>query len=105
LGASALLSLSYVGSQAHSLLVVYSANPGTPALCLALSKPSAVAPGTPTCGPFGEDATYTLANGRQVSGTRSPLGPAFANDDYDASIGNSNYNSFQASLRHSSKNL
>ncbi|HYL76920.1 MAG TPA: TonB-dependent receptor [Bryobacteraceae bacterium] len=105
LGASTLLSLSYVGSQAHHLLVVYSANPGNPALCLALSQPSAVAHGTPTCGPFGEDTTYTLANGRQISGTRGPLGPAFANDDYDASIGNSNYNSFQASLRHSSKNL
>ena len=33
------LSLSYVGSQAHHLLLVYSANPGNPALCLALSKP------------------------------------------------------------------
>ena len=45
-GASTLLSLSYVGSQAHHLLMVYSANPGNPALCLALSKPDAVAPGT-----------------------------------------------------------
>jgi hypothetical protein len=29
----------------------------------------------------------------------------FANDDYDASIGNSNYNSFQATLRHASNGL
>ena len=105
LSASTLLSLSYVGSQAHHLLVVYSANPGNPALCLALSQPSAVAPGTPTCAPFGEDTTYTTAAGRILNGTRGPLGPAFANDDYDASIGNSNYNSFQASLRHSGKQL
>jgi carboxypeptidase family protein len=83
LAANTVLSLSYVGSQAHHLLVVYSANPGNPARCLAL----------PGCGPFAEDAT------------RGPLGPKFHNDDYDASIGNSNYNSFQASLRHSGKQL
>ena len=99
------LSLSYVGSQAHHLLVVYSANPGNPALCLALSNPQAVAPGTATCGPFGEDATYTKADGRTIQGTRGPLGSNFANNDYDASIGNSNYNSFQVSLRHASDRL
>jgi hypothetical protein len=33
------------------------------------------------------------------------LGSNFANNDYDASIGNSNYNSFQANLRHRSKRL
>ena len=99
------LSLSYVGSQAHHLLVVYSANPGNPALCLALSRPAAVAPGTSNCGPFGEDTTYVTATGQVFHGTRGPLGSNFANDDYDASIGNSNYNSFQASLRHSSKRL
>lgn len=104
-GESTLLNLSYVGSQAHHLLVVYSANPGNPALCLALSRPSAVAAGTPVCGPFGEDTSYTLANGQVLSGTRGPLGPSYANDDYDASIGNSNFNSFQASLRHSGKQL
>lgn len=105
LAANTLLSLSYVGSQAHHLLVVYSANPGDPALCLALSHPTAVAPGTPVCGPFGEDTTYVTAAGKVVNGTRGPLGPAFANDDYDASIGNSSYNSLQASLRHSGKGL
>ncbi len=104
-GGSTVLSLSYVGSQAHHLLLVYSANPGNPALCLALSKPSAVAPGSPTCGPFGEDTTYMTAAGQTIQGTRSGLGPAFANDDYDASVGNSNYNAFELSLRHSTKNL
>ncbi|HLK62504.1 MAG TPA: carboxypeptidase regulatory-like domain-containing protein [Bryobacteraceae bacterium] len=105
LAQNTVLSLSYVGSQAHHLLVVYSANPGNPALCLALSRPSAVAPGTPTCGPFGEDTAYTSAAGSVYSGTRGPLGPNFANDDYDATIGNSNYNSLQASLKHSGKSL
>jgi hypothetical protein len=105
LNTSTVLTLSYVGSQAHHLLVVYSANPGNPALCLALSHPSAVAPGTPACGPFGEDTTYLTAPGKVFQGTRGPLGSNFANDDYDASIGNSNYNSFQAGLRHLGKRL
>jgi hypothetical protein len=96
---STLMSVSYVGSQAHHLLSVYSANPGNPALCLALSKSSAVAAGSPTCGPFGEDTAYVTAAGQTVQGTRSGLGADFSNDDYDATIGNSNYNSFQASFR------
>ena len=33
LTANTLFSVSYVGSQAHHLLLVYSANPGNPALC------------------------------------------------------------------------
>ncbi|HEX5229655.1 MAG TPA: TonB-dependent receptor [Bryobacteraceae bacterium] len=105
LGGDTVLSLAYVGSQAHHLLLVYSANPGNPALCLALSRPSAVAPGSPTCGPFGEDTTYTTASGQVLQGTRAGLGPAFSNDDYDASVANSNYNSFELTLRHSTKNL
>ena len=105
LASNSVLSLSYVGSQAHHLLLVYSANPGNPALCLALSQPSAVAPGTPTCGPFAEDATYVSASGQTYYGTRGPLGSNFSNDDYQGSFGNSNYNSLQASLRHSGKTL
>ena len=104
-GANTLLSLSYVGSQAHHLLLVYSNNPGNPALCLALSKPSAVAPGTPTCGPFAEDATYTLPNGQIINGTRGPFGSNFSNNDYQGSFGNSSYNSFQTSVRHSGRQL
>jgi hypothetical protein len=103
IGRNMLLSLGYAGSQAHHLLVVVSANPGDPALCLALSNPAAVAPGTATCGPFGEDATYTTAAGKVYNGTRGPMGSNFSNDDFAASIGNSNYNSFQASLRRNSK--
>jgi Carboxypeptidase regulatory-like domain len=103
LASSAVLSVTYVGSQAHHLLLVYSTNPGNPALCLALSKPSAVAPGSPTCGPFAEDATYTTASGQIVNGTRGPLGPNFSNDDYQGSFGNSSYNAFEASLRHTGK--
>jgi hypothetical protein len=106
-GTSTLLNLSYVGSQAHHLLAIYSIDPGNAALCLSLSQPSEVAPGTPTCGPFAENTTYTSASGQIFHGTRTgPYGSVnFANDDYDASIANSNYNSFQATLRHSAKGL
>jgi hypothetical protein len=108
---STLLNLSYVGSQGHHLMVVYSIDPGNPALCLSLSHPNEVWPGTPTCGPFGENITYTSATGQVYNGTRigpfggAATGGAFANDGYDASIGNSNYNSLQATLRHSAKGL
>ncbi len=105
LGTSTLVRLSYVGSQAHHLLVVFSANPGNPALCLALSQPSAVAPGSPTCGPFGESNTYITASGQQINSTRGPLGAAFANDDFEGSVGNSSYNSLQASVRHTGHGL
>jgi Carboxypeptidase regulatory-like domain len=100
-----ILSLNYVGSQAHHLLAVYSANPGNAALCLSLSQPNEVAPGSPTCGPNGEDTTYITPGGTTVNGTRGPLGSAFSNDDYEGSVANSNYNSFQASLRRSGKTL
>jgi len=100
-----LLSFNYVGSQAHHLLVIYSANPGNPALCLKLSQPGAVAPGSPTCGAFGEDTQYITASGQILNGTRQGLGPAFSNDVYDASIGNSNYNSLQVTARHSARGL
>jgi hypothetical protein len=99
------LSLSYVGSQAHHLLLVYSANPGNPTLCLALSKPSAVGPGTATCGPFAEDATYITAAGQVVNGTRGPFGSNFSNDDFEGSFGNASYNAFEASLRHTGSRL
>lgn len=105
LAMNTVLSVSYVGSQAHHLLLVSSSNPGNPALCLALSKPSAVAPNTPTCGPYSEDATYHTADGRTIEGTRGPFGPNFSNNAYQSSTGNSNYNSFQANLQRSSTRL
>jgi hypothetical protein len=104
-GRNTMFSLSYVGSQAHHLLLVYSANPGNPALCLKLSASRAVDPGSPTCGPFGEDTTYVAASGQTIQGTRVGLGPSFSNDDYDNSIANSNYNAFEATLRYTTTNL
>jgi hypothetical protein len=49
--------------------------------------------------------TYTTAAGQVINGTRGPLGPNFHNDDYEGSIGNSNYNSLQANLRRTGTRL
>ena len=97
LNASTVLNLTYVGSEAHHLLVVYSANPGNPALCLSL----------PGCGPGGENPAtpYVNSSGQPVNCTRQGIGCAFGNDDYEGSVGNSNYNSFQATLQRRTKNL
>jgi hypothetical protein len=105
LAANTLLSVSYVGSGAHRLLVLREANPGDPALCLSLSQASEVTPGSPTCGPFGEGNVYTTAQNQTVDGTRGPLGANFGSDTDQATIGNSNYNSLQVSLSHKSRNL
>jgi len=102
-----LLSLSYVGTQAHRLLVLRENNSGNPALCLSLSQLSDVAPGSATCGPFGEsNVFYAASNPNQpIDGTRGPLGSNFGSDTDQATIGNSNYNSLEVSLRHVGKNL
>ena len=95
LSTNTVLQLNYVGSEAHHLLLVYSANPGNPALCLTL----------PGCGPGGENTSYVTSSGQTVNCTRMGLGCDFGNDSYEGSIGNSSYNSFQASLRHTGHGL
>ncbi|MEO7144757.1 MAG: TonB-dependent receptor, partial [Bryobacteraceae bacterium] len=95
-----LISLAYVGTEGHGLLSNLEANPGNPALCLSVNKPSQVAPGSPICGPMGENGVYTRADGTVINGTRSPLGPAFGSNGYYITIGNSVYNSFQATFKH-----
>jgi hypothetical protein len=105
LNSNTLISASYVGTQAHRLLVLIEANPGDPALCLSLSQPSDVMPGTPTCGPFGESNVFTTPSGHVINGTRGPLGPNFGSDTNQATIGNSSYNALQLSLRHTSGRL
>jgi hypothetical protein len=82
IGTNTLLSMTYVGNQGHHLPVLEPANPGNPALCLSI----------PGCGP-GLENTY---------GTRGPLGPNFGDVSYQTTIGNSNYNALEASLRHTS---
>jgi hypothetical protein len=102
LGKNTVLSASYVGSQSHHLLVLEEANPGNPALCLQLSNPANLAPGQTPCGPFNESGVFTTASGQVINGTRGPLGPNFGSDALETTIGNSNYNSLQITLRHTS---
>jgi len=82
IGSKTLLSIDYLGNQAHHLPVLEPANPGNPALCLSI----------PGCGPGGEN-TYN---------TRGPLGPDFGDVSYQTTIGNSSYNALEVSIHHSS---
>jgi hypothetical protein len=97
-------SAGYVGSLGRHLLTVVEANPGNPALCLSLSQPQDVAPGTPTCGPFGENLVYSRANGTVVDGTRDLAGfpNTIGTDAWFRNLGNSNYNALDLSLKHTS---
>ena len=105
LGANTVLSASYVVAQGHRLLVMVEANPGDPALCRSLSQTSDVAPGSATCGPFGESNVFTTASGRVIEGTRGPSGPNFGSDTNQATIGESNYHALELNLRHTSGRL
>jgi hypothetical protein len=104
LASNTVFSLSYVGSEAHHLLVLISANPGNPALCLSVSQPDEVMPGTPTCGPFSEGGIFTRRNNQTVQ-VRGPFSAQFDAVTYQKTIANSSYQALEASLRHSSKSL
>ena len=104
-GANTVLGVSYVGTEGRRQLVMVEANPGNPALCLSLSQPQDVAPGSPTCGPFGESNLFTTTSGEVINGTRQPLGANFGSDTLQQAIGVSNYSAFELSLRHTSGRL
>jgi len=104
LGPDTVFSLSYVGSEAHHLLVLASANPGNPALCLSVSQPNEVMPGTPTCGPFNEGGIFRRSDGEIVQ-VRGPFSAQFDAVTYQKTIANSNYQALEAGLRHNSKSL
>ncbi|MGO8789407.1 MAG: carboxypeptidase regulatory-like domain-containing protein [Terriglobia bacterium] len=105
LGTNTLLSANYVGAHGRRLLVMVEANPGNPALCLSLAQPSEVAPGSATCGPFGESNVFTTASGQIINGTRGPLGPSFGSDTDQATLGKSDYNALEVTVRHTSGRL
>ncbi len=98
------LKVGYVGTQSHHLLVLTSADPGDASLCLSVSEPSQVMPGTATCGPFSEGGIFTRADGAQVQ-VRGPFGSAFDGITYQKTVGFSNYNALEVSLHHSSRSL
>ena len=105
LGLGTVLTASYVGTQAHHLLVIQEANPGNPSACLVLSTPAAVAPGSATCGPFGESSTYQTATGQTIQGTRTAFNAAFGSVNLQRTIANSHDNALEVSVRHSTRAL
>jgi hypothetical protein len=104
-GPNTILTASYVGTSSHRQLVLIAENAGDPALCLGLSQPSQVAPGSATCGAFGESNVYVTASGRTVNGTRTQLGPNFGSNALQTTIGHANYNALELSARHTSGRL
>ncbi|GAC1435179.1 MAG: hypothetical protein NVS1B11_19910 [Terriglobales bacterium] len=104
LGKNTVLTAGYVGTVGRHLMTLKEANPGDQALCLFLMNPANVAPGTPTCGPNGEQGTYITASGQTINGTRKPFGSQnFSSNAYMTTSASSNYNSLQLSLRHQEK--
>jgi hypothetical protein len=107
---SIVLTTSYVGNQGHHLLVLLPTNVGNAQLCLSLSQPGEVAPGSSTCGPYGENSTYTSASGTAYTGTRNVGLGAIPGlyGEYGAvtaqrTIGNSNFNALETNLRYAGK--
>ena len=98
-------SASYVGTQAHHLLVIQEANPGNPVLCLALSQPQEVAAGSATCGPFNESSTFVNAAGQTIDGTRTAYNSAFGSVNLQKTIANSHDNALELNVRHASRSL
>ena len=105
----AVMTLSYVGNEAHHLLGETETNPGNAALCLSVSPTSQVAEGSSTCGPGGENNIYTTASGQAINGTRpysvtSGRGLSqglldFGDVTWVETWHSSKYNSFQASFQ------
>jgi hypothetical protein len=58
------LQINYVGSQGHRLLAIHDINYANPQTCLDISAVL----GAGTCGPFGEDFTYSIPPGAIPSG-------------------------------------
>ena len=104
-GAKTVLTVSYVGNASHRQRVLIENNAGNPALCLSLSQPNEVMPGTTTCGAEGEDTVYYPIGGGQVNGTRGPLGANFGSNADQVTIGHANYNALELSARHTSGRL
>ncbi len=105
LGTATVLSVNYVGTVGRQLLTFVESNPGDQALCLQLSNPANVAPGSTTCGPYGEDTVYTTATGQTVSGTRPAFGINFNSNPYMKTAASSSFNSLQVTLEHTEKYL
>ena len=104
-GPNTVFGVTYVGNVSHRQRVLIAANPGDPQLCLSLSQPSEVQPGTTPCGAGGENATYYPVGGGQVNSTRGPYGSNFGVNALQTNMGNANYNALELSARHTTGRL
>ena len=102
LSKSTVLTVAYVGTQAHHLMAQYPANPGSAAKCFALNAAGA----TPTCGPNGELRTYTLPSGEKVYGTTTAFPKEFSSVlQWNETVANSNYNALQVTAERKASDL
>ncbi len=104
-GPNTVFDATYVGTSTRHQRVLVESNPGNPALCLSLSQPNEVMPGTLTCGAGGENSVYYPVSGGQVNGTRGPLGSNFGSDALQSNIGHADYNALELSARHTTGRL
>jgi len=104
-GPNTVFDATYVGASTHDQRVLIEANPGNPALCISLSQPGEVLPGTLTCGAGGEDTVYYPIAGGKVEGTRGPLGSNFGSNALQSNIGHADYNALELSARHTARRL
>lgn len=98
LGSNSVLTVAYVGTFGHHLVVAGDNNPGDPSLCMSVSQDSQTTDGV-TCGPYGEGGTYHPASGGTIQGTRTEFGHLFGNNAWYMDIGNSSYHAFETTLR------
>jgi hypothetical protein len=109
LSTSMVMTIGYVGTQSHRLEVNYQPNIGDTALCMSLSQPDEVAPGSQTCGPYAEPSVFTTATGSPIYGSfvglnNQGLGETngghvvFDPTPLISNVANANYNALQTSL-------
>ena len=100
---STVLTVSYVGNVGRHNMVIDEANPANPSVCLSVSQPSEVAPGSNVCGPFAETGLFTTTSGRVIE-ARQQLGPNggvnFGSTGWYRTMGGSSYNALESSLQY-----
>ena len=108
LQANTLLTVSYVGTFGHHLILDAGNNPVNQALCLSLNNPANVISGSATCGPNGETQVFYPVDGPATGVTvRGPFNAintttgqmVFGDNGYYLNEGNSDYHALQISLR------
>lgn len=104
LASNTFLKIGYIGTQSHHLLVLTPASPGNAERCKTVSTTSQVEAGSATCGPFSEGGLFHKADGSAVQ-PRGPFSSSFDGITYQKTMGSSDYNALELSLRRSGGNL